>query len=127
LRERNHLVLGAILIALALVCVALAAALALASRGFGRIGSVGVALLLGALPCLLLGLLVRASAETSDFNADVERQLADIAGGLAWIAVRNGAAFAALGALMLALAFVLGRLFDAAPARSFADHNHGGG
>jgi hypothetical protein len=102
LRSDVHTLLGVLTIALAGVCLILAVALAALCRGFGRIAGVGAVLLASALPVLILGLLGRLYLGSADDDGEfIRRALFEIGEGLAWIPIRNGAAFGLAGALLL--------------------------
>lgn len=111
LRSRNHDILGVTTFALATVCAALAIALVSACRGFGRLTSVGVAVVAAAAPIMALGagarVVLRIAADGD--REYVQREFLEIGQSLAWIPMRDGAAFTVLGLL-----FVLAGLVCAA-------------
>ncbi len=105
LRQRNHTALFVVTIALAVVSTLLAGALAWLCRGFGRLSSVGVVVLLAAIPVAVGGIGARfwmrilAEGDTDYLAAE----FLAIGRALAWIPIRNGLAFAVLGAAFLLL------------------------
>lgn len=105
LRSRNHDVLAVLTFALAAVSVALGATLALLCRGFGRVASVGAVVLAASVPMLLTGIGARfymriVSGSEQEY---LQKELLSIGQGLAWIPIRDGLAFTALGAALLAI------------------------
>ncbi len=98
------------------ICIFLAVTLATVTRGFGRLGSVGIVLLLASLPLALGGLAVRLTMRTgTDGDGEyVGGELLDIGATMALIPIRNGLAFATLGGAFVLIALVLGRV---APGR----------
>ncbi|MBF6599814.1 MAG: hypothetical protein IVW36_04820 [Dehalococcoidia bacterium] len=110
LRSRNNTVLRLLTVVLAVVAALLAVALALQCRGFGRLGAAGLVTMLAALPVLVAGAGVWLYCRANDGAGSeyIRRQFAQIGAGLAWIPIRDGAAFVALGAVMVVLAKVLG-------------------
>lgn len=115
LRDSVHDAFGVLTYVLAALCLVLAGMLAWACRGFGRMTSVGATLLLAATPLLLAGIGARFYMRiASDADTEyLERELLEIGQGLAWVPIRNGAAFTALGAVILVLGFALARWSDA--------------
>jgi hypothetical protein len=114
LRERNHQVTGVLTGIAAAVCLILALALISTSRGFGRIAAVGAVTLAGALPTLALALLLRLNIRlASDGDTEyTQRELLEIGDALVWIPLRNGIAFAALGAALLLSGWAFAVLTD---------------
>ncbi len=115
LRSRNHAILRVLTYALAVVSLLLAAGLARSCRGFGRIGSVGTVMIVAAIPVLALGLAARLYMSLND-GRDAEytkRSFAAIARDLSLIPIRDGAALAVAGLVMVALALALGAWSDA--------------
>jgi hypothetical protein len=100
LRSRNHTILGAVTIVLAMICAALSGALVMLCRGFGRIGSLGAVVFTAAIPLVLFGIGARFYMRIlSDGDAGyIEREFLEIGQGLAWIPIRDGLAFLVLGA-----------------------------
>jgi hypothetical protein len=83
----------------------LALALVLLSRGYGRLTSLGAAVLAASLPLLVLSVAVRfmlrlASEEESDY---LTAQLYALGRDVAWLPIRNAIAFACLGAIFLTM------------------------
>lgn len=114
LRARNHDILRVLTFVLAGVSLVLAVLLALLCRGFGRIGAVGLVTFAAALPVTLAGVGVWAYCRAND-GSGVEytkRQFAEIGGGLAWLPIRDGLAFVALGGVMLVAGITLGAWSD---------------
>lgn len=114
LRNGVHDIVAVLMVALAALCIALAIALAAACRGFGRLTAVGGAVLAATLPLLLISLAARAylgnaGGEDTEY---IERELLSIGESLAWIPVRNGLAFTALGAALLLAGTVLDRWYE---------------
>lgn len=109
LRSRNHAILRLTTVVLAVVSALLALALASQCRGFGRLGAAGLVTMLAALPVLVAGIGVWLYCRANDGAGSeyVRRQFAQIGAGLAWIPIRDGAAFVALGAVMVVLAKLL--------------------
>ncbi len=114
LRARVHGILALLTFALMAAGALLAFVLAAFCRGFGRFVGVGAALVAASAPLLLsglsIGLYARASAGAEDEYLQVE--LFEIAASLAWLPVRNGAAFVLFGAAMLAVGAICARLAD---------------
>lgn len=108
LRSRNHDILRVLTLVLAVVSIVCAVAFALACRGPGRITAVGAVILAAALPVLVAGLATWAYMSAHDGGGEyTQRQFAAIGRDLAWVAVRDGAALAGLGAAMVALGVLL--------------------
>lgn len=103
LRERNHDASAVVLVVFAAMAVALAGVLGALTRGFGRAVALGLTVIAASLPVLLGGIALRLyMAAGSDASEEYPRpQLLDIGEALAWIPVRNGMAFVALGAVLL--------------------------
>lgn len=123
LRARNHAITGVLTLVMAAICVVLAGLLAGACRGFGRIAAVGATVLAGALPALSGAAILRLYiALASDADTEyTQRELLEIGEALAWIPLRNGIAFAALGATLLVAGTACAVLTDRRQApRSFA-------
>jgi hypothetical protein len=114
LRDRAHDIFAILTFLLAVVCAALVIALALAWRGIGWLTVAGAALLAASL--LLLGaagvvwLYMNAASDGNEF---LRRELLDVGATLALIPLRNGVAFAALGALMMGAGIIGARLTTA--------------
>jgi hypothetical protein len=105
LRSRNHDVFGAITFVLAVLCLILGVSLAALCRGFGRLSSVGAVVLAASVPLLLTGIAARfymriVSAADNEY---VQHEFLSIGQALAWIPIRDGLAFTALGVLLLAV------------------------
>lgn len=118
LRSRNHTILGATTIVLAVVCALLAGALVLLCRGFGRIGGLGAVVFTAAIPLVLFGIGARFYMRIlSDGDAGyIEREFLEIGQALAWIPIRDGLAFLVLGAVFGVAGFACAR---------WADHRQG--
>ena len=113
-RERNHAALLVVVVALSLICAVLAAALALSGRGFGRLASVGVVVLVASLPWLIFGVAARIFMDAAGGgDAEyVDREFLAIGEELALVPIRIGAAFALVGAAMLAIGLLLAAWAD---------------
>jgi hypothetical protein len=114
LRSRNHLRAGIASAVFAVAAAASAGALAAACRGFGRVGAVGATVLAGALPALAAAGIIRfylALASDSDTEY-TQRQLLEVGQALTWIPLRNGIAFAALGATLVVAGTAFAMLSD---------------
>ena len=114
LRARNHDILRVLTFVLAGVSLVLAVLLAMLCRGFGRLGAVGLVTFAAALPITLTGAAVWAYCRANDGPGAeyTKRQFAEIGGGLAWLPIRDGLAFMALGGVMLVAGIVLGAWSD---------------
>ncbi len=99
LRSRNHDIFGILTFVLAALCVVLGATLAALCRGFGRLASVGAVVVMASLPMLLTGIGARFYMRivSSDNNEYIQHEFLSIGQGLAWIPIRDGLAFMALG------------------------------
>jgi hypothetical protein len=108
----NHDALRWATLALAVVCGALSGALVLATRGYGRLITLGAALAAAALLFLLLAAAVRLALGLAGWGTDdyITVQLLDLAKGAVWLPIRNGLAFSGLGLALLALGVVGSRL-----------------
>ncbi len=103
LRSRNHDILAVTTFALAALCAVLAITLAAMCRGFGRLGSIGAVLVAASIPVVLGGIGARfymriASGSDTEY---IQREFLEIGQGLAWIPIRDGAAFTILGLVFL--------------------------
>lgn len=118
LRERNHDVAGVLVILFAGAVAVAAGALASLTRGFGRLTSIGATLLAASATLLLGGLALRLymAAGSGSSEEYPRRDLLDIGEALAWIPLRNGLGFTALGIALLALG-ALGALATARGGR----------
>ena len=101
----NHDIIQAVMLVLAVVAALLTLALVLLGRGYGRLASVGLAVLLASLPLLLLSVALRfvlrlASEQESDY---MTAQLYGLGRDVAWLPIRNGIIFTCLGALFLTM------------------------
>jgi hypothetical protein len=110
----NHDVMQVVTTVLVGVAAFLALLLVLLSRGYGRLTSVGTAVVVAALPFLILSVTLRfvlrlASQEESDYLA---AQLYSLGKDVAWLPVRNGIAFAGLGVIFLTLGLAFSLLAD---------------
>lgn len=107
LRSRNHDILAATTFILAALCTALAITLASMCRGFGRLTSIGMVVVAASIPVVLGGIGARfymriASGGDTEY---IQREFLEIGQGLAWIPIRDGAAFTIVGLLFLAVGF----------------------
>ena len=107
LRNRNHNILAVTTFILAALSAALALALAASCRGFGRFTSIGIVVIAAATPVVVGGgaarLLMRSAA---DGDAEyIEREFLEIGQGLAWIPIRDGAAFAIFGLALVIVGY----------------------
>ncbi len=105
LRRRNHDILGVLTFVLAAISAALAVTLAVLCRGFGRLGSVGGVVLMAAMPLFAIGIGARfymriAADDNTEF---IQREFLEIGQALAWVPIRNGAAFSVLGGVFVLL------------------------
>jgi hypothetical protein len=119
LTRSNHGTMRIVLIALAALAVILALALMLLSRGYGRLTSLGAAVLAASLPLLLIATALRfflrlAAAHESDY---LNAQLYALGRDVAWLPVRNAIAFACLGAVFVALGAAFSLLSRSRQAR----------
>ncbi len=99
LRGRNHDILAVTTFVLAAVCAALAVTLVSMCRGFGRLTGIGSVIAAASIPVVLGGVSARLYMRIAS-NGDTEfiqREFLEIGQGLAWIPIRDGAAFAILG------------------------------
>jgi hypothetical protein len=114
LTARNHDTLRVLTFVLAAVSFVLAVLLAQLCRGFGRLSAVGLVTFAAAVPVTLAGVGVWLYCRAND-GSGVEytkRQFAEIGGGLAWLPIRDGLAFLALGGVMLLAGITLGAWSD---------------
>ena len=105
LTKDNHDVMRIVMIAVAGLAGILALTLVLLSRGYGRLTSLGAAVLAASLPLLLLSVAVRfilrlASEQESDY---LTAQLYALGRDVAWLPLRNAIAFACLGVVFLTM------------------------
>jgi hypothetical protein len=105
LTEDNHHIMRTVTAVLIGLAAFLALLLVLLSRGYGRLTSLGVAILIAALPFLIVSLTIRfvlrlASEGESDY---LTAQLFELGKDVAWLPIRNGIAFAALGVIFLTM------------------------
>lgn len=122
LRRRNHDILGVLTFVLAGVSLVLAIMLGMLCRGFGRIASVGATIFMASAPILLFGIGARfymrlASGSDTDY---IQRQFLEIGQGLAWIPIRDGAAFTVLGIALLVIGIGCARWADGHAPRRYA-------
>ena len=107
LRSRNHDILAVTTFVLAALCAALAITLVSMCRDFGRLTSIGMAVVAASIPVVVGGIGARfymRIAADSDTEY-VQREFLEIGQGLAWIPIRDGAAFTILGLLFLMAGF----------------------
>lgn len=103
LRSRNHDILAVTTFALAALCIALAVTLAALCRGFGRLASIGAVVVIASIPVVLGGIGARfymriAADGDTEF---IQREFLEIGQGIAWIPIRDGAAFTIFGLVFL--------------------------
>ena len=103
LRNRNHDILAVTTFALAALCAALAITLASMCRGFGRLTSIGMAVVAASIPVVVGGIGARfymriAAGSDTEY---VQREFLEIGRSLAWIPIRDGAAFTIVGLLFV--------------------------
>ena len=77
-------------------------------RGFGRLTSVGMVIVAASIPVVLGGIGARfymriAAGGDTEY---IQREFLEIGQGLAWIPIRDGAAFTLLGLLFLVVGYV---------------------
>jgi hypothetical protein len=112
LTKGNHDIMRIVLIAVAALAAVLAVALMALGRGYGRLTSLGVAVLAASLPLLLVSTVVRlvlrlAAARESDY---LTAQLYALGRDVAWLPIRNAVAFACLGAIFAMMGVVFSLL-----------------
>jgi hypothetical protein len=105
LTKDNHDIARIAMAVLAGFAALLALVLVLVSRGYGRLTSIGLAVLAASLPLLLLSVAVRfilrlASEEEGDY---LTAQLYALGRDVAWLPIRNAIAFGCLGIIFLTL------------------------
>lgn len=107
LRKRNHDILAVTTIVLAALCAVLALVLASMCRGYGRLTGVGMVVVAAAIPVVIGGIGARfyMRVATESDNEFVQREFLEIGQGLAWIPIRDGAAFTILGLLFLTVGY----------------------
>ena len=108
LRSRNHDILAVTTIVLAAVCAALAITLASMCRGFGRLTGIGFVIVAASIPVVLGGIGARfyMRIATDGDTEFIQREFLAIGQALAWIPIRDGAAFTILGLLFLTIGSV---------------------
>lgn len=105
LRERNHDFLLWVLVAMSAVSLVLAGVFVAMCRGFGRLTGPGFVILAAGATVLVFGAIVWSYAKLGGGNEYVEQEFLRITSELAWIPLRDGAAFVVLGLLLLLLGF----------------------
>jgi hypothetical protein len=120
LRSRHHDLLGIVTFALAALCAFLGVTLAALCRGFGRLASVGGVVLAVAMPVLLAGIGARFYMRiVSEGDTEyIQHEFLLIGQGLAWIPIRDGAAFTVFGAALLIVGVVCAAWADRGASRS---------
>lgn len=105
LRGRNHDILAVTTFVLAAVCAALAITLASMCRGFGRLTGIGSVIVAASIPVVLGGIGARfyLRIATDGDTEFIQREFLAIGQALAWIPIRDGAAFTILGLLFLTI------------------------
>ena len=105
LRSRNHDILAVTTFVLAAVCAALAITLASMCRGFGRLTGIGFVIVAASIPIVLGGIGARfyMRIATDGDTEFIQREFLAIGQALAWIPIRDGAAFTILGLLFLTI------------------------
>jgi hypothetical protein len=108
LRSRHHELLSVLTFVLAALCAFLGITLAALCRGFGRLASVGGVVLAVAIPVLFGGIAARFYMRiVSEGETEyIQHEFLLIGQGLAWIPIRDGAAFAVFGAALLIIGVV---------------------
>lgn len=126
LRSRNHDALAFSTWILAVLCVGLAITLGSTCRGFGRLGSVGATIVAASTPVLVAGISARVFTRmTADADTEyVRREFLKISEGLAWIPIRDGAAFATAGLLLLVTGIACATWADRRAASDIPDVGH---
>jgi hypothetical protein len=113
----RHSAFGIATFVLAALSAFLASTLAALCRGGGRAGSVGLVVLLVAVPVTLFGWLGTVSSPGDEY---VERELLRIGEELARIPIRNGLAMTAFGAALVVAGVIadrVGKRTDSRPPR----------
>jgi hypothetical protein len=111
LREDPHAGFAVLTVVLAGIAGVLALGLLLAARGFSGLAGLGIAVLLGSAPFLILAIAVRyAFRVASDGMGDSFGQgFFELGQELTWAAIRNGIVFTVGGGVMIVLGAVLAR------------------
>jgi len=113
LREGAHELVSIVLIVLAVISAVLAAALVAASRGFGRLVSLGAAMLVASAAMTLIAVIGWGVLKVSSPSEYIESELIAIGEELAWAPVRNGLAACGLSLVVLAIGIAGARIADA--------------
>ena len=113
LRSRNHDILAVTTIVLALLCAALATRSRLMCRGFGRM-TASARPYCGGDPVVVGGIGARFYMRiAADGDTEyIQREFLEIGQGLAWIPIRDGAAFTILGLIFVLVGIVCANLAD---------------
>lgn len=114
LRSRNHDILAVLTFVLAVICLALGLALARLCRGFGRVASVGAVVFTASVPVVIAGIGARFYMRiiSQGDTEYLEREFLEIGRGLAWVPIRDGAAFVVLGLVLLVVGTASARWAD---------------
>ena len=110
LRPTPHRFLSYVTVVLAVWAAVLALVLIVASRGYGRVLALGLTVLIGAAPFLILAIAVRFALRVAADGADdvLSKEYLELAQELTWAPIRNGIIFVAGSAvLFLAGAFLI--------------------
>jgi hypothetical protein len=120
LRPTPHRVLGILTIVFAVIAAVLAAGLAATTRGYGRLFALGLSVLLGALPFLILAVAVRFALRVAADGADdyFVSEYLRLAQELTWAPIRNGLIFSVGAGVVLVAGLALARRSDARPGIS---------
>lgn len=118
LRDDNFQVLRVLTFSLALASGILAVGLTLTGRGYGRLVGVGAAISAAAVPFLIGAVALRYTLRTAagGQNEFLSNELLNIGAEAAWVAIRNGMAFAGLGVVFLVAGIRLAQWADARAA-----------
>jgi hypothetical protein len=121
LRSRHHDLLGVLTFVLATLCAFLGITLAALCRGFGRLASVGGVVLAVGIPVLFAGIGARFYMRiVSEGDTEyIQHEFLLIGQGLAWIPIRDGAAFTVFGAALLIVGLVCAAWADRGAAPRF--------
>jgi hypothetical protein len=104
--EQNHQRIGVVMLVLFVIALALCGATALACRGWGRLGVLGVLLFAASSAVLIAGVIIFLYAEATSGGDPVREAFLKNTSDLTMIAIRNGVAGAVAGIALCAIAFV---------------------
>jgi hypothetical protein len=97
-------------IVLSAICGCLALLLASSCRGYGKVGAIGVAIVLASLPIIAGGVLGRIGTSGADEDHYLRQQMYAIGHGMAAIPIQSGFAVLALGFVLVAIAIAAGSI-----------------